>query len=136
MLNQTNLSWWGMSVHHGNSHISTTRLKRNRRIMAILILIIVFFFSCYTPKFVIIVFFAFKNVAQVYQVYFLLHLYILPTTPKYFFQPYYHIFVQFKLPRSPEKLSTGCMRQGSGALFKELVNQSTLKEIVWIVMGF
>lgn len=69
MLNQTNLSWWGMSVHHGNSHISTTRLKRNRRIMAILILIIVFFFSCYTPKFVIIVFFAFKNVAQVYQIF-------------------------------------------------------------------
>lgn len=56
-------------VIQGNSHISTTRLKRNRRIMAMLILMIVFFFSCYTPKFVIIVFFAFKNVAQVYQIF-------------------------------------------------------------------
>ena len=32
-------------VIQGNSHISTTRLKRNRRIMAMLILIIVFFLS-------------------------------------------------------------------------------------------
>ena len=56
-------------VIQGNSHISSTRLKRNRRIMAMLILIIVFFFSCYTPKFVIIVFFAFKNDAQVYQIF-------------------------------------------------------------------
>lgn len=56
-------------VFQGNSHISTTRLKRNRRIMAMLIDYHCFLFPVLYPKFVITVFFAFKNVAPVYQIF-------------------------------------------------------------------
>jgi len=55
-------------VIQGNSLSSATRHKRNQRIMKMLILIIVFFFLCYTPKYTFIAIWVFTSDMQLYKV--------------------------------------------------------------------
>ena len=67
-------------VIQGNSLSSATRHKGNQRIMKMLILIIVFFFLCYTPKYTFLAIWVFTSDMQLYkvQIFYIFALFFLP----------------------------------------------------------
>lgn len=73
-------------VIQGNSLSSATRHKGNQRIMKMLILIIVFFFLCYTPKYTFLAIWVFTSDMQLYkvQIFYIFALFFLPFLSTFF----------------------------------------------------
>lgn len=69
-----------------NSLSSATRHKGNQRIMKMLILIIVFFFLCYTPKYTFLAIWVFTSDMQLYkvQIFYIFALFFLPFLSTFF----------------------------------------------------